>query len=312
MAQRKRRISDSGKGAPTGTPGPDVGGDAEGIRSVGRKSGARPVRGPVVVEPEEPKSEKRIDSSDKVHGIRKKQDAKTAANKAVENTGAKKPYGLLPPLEILPFQSTLAYAFKSVGGKETAIEAARMVQDEDERFRRITHAWDEASLRDRDTVRLEDLCAAADLTPDEFLGSVIPVIYRRNQDISRIIAAMAQPKVLEATIQSAQTQWGSLDRQMLHQASGFLPTKAGQQINIDNRKQTVVAGGKVSSVEPGAAGLPSFEQDMIEGSKTLRGDAGSTSVSQLRLPAPKEDQAVQVPGASTEREQVEILDAEPV
>jgi hypothetical protein len=187
-----------------------------------------------------------------------------------------------------------------------------MVQDEDERFRRITHAWDEASLRDRDTVRLEDLCAAADLTPDEFLGSVIPVIYRRNQDISRIIAAMAQPKVLEATIQSAQTQWGSLDRQMLHQASGFLPTKAGQQINIDNRKQTVVAGGKVSSVEPGAAGLPSFEQDMIEGSKTLRGDAGSTSVSQLRLPAPKEDQAVQVPGASTEREQVEILDAEPV
>ena len=159
---------------------------------------------------------------------------------------------------------------------------------------------------------MEDLCAAADLTPDEFLGAVIPVIYRRNQDISRIIAAMAQPKVLEATIQSAQTQWGSLDRQMLHQASGFLPTKAGQQINIDNRKQTVVAGGKISSVEPGAAGLPSFEQDMIEGSKTLRGDAGSTSMSQLRIPAPKEEQAVQVPGASAEREQEEILDAEPL
>lgn len=205
----------------------------------------------------------------------------------------------------MPFQSTLAYAFRSVGGKETAIEAARLIQEDDERFKKITHAWDQASIRDKDSLRLEDLCSAADLTPDEFLGAVIPVIYRRNQDISRIIAAMAQPKVLEATIASATTQWGSLDRQMLHQASGFLPTKAGQQIHIDNRKQTLVAGGKVSSVEPGAAGLPSFEQDMIEGSKTLRGDAGSTSVSQLRLPAPKEDQAVLVPGDVIDAELVE-------
>lgn len=290
-------------GVGTGTPERSP----AGVRSVGRKPSSRSRRGPVVVEPEVDNKESKVDNDspkvDKAKGIRKKEDAKSAAGKAVEAAG-KKPFGLLPPLEILPFQSTLAYAFKSVGGKETAIEAARMVQDEDERFKKITFAWDQATLRDRDAVRLEDLCAAADITPDEFLGAVIPVIYRRNQDISRIIAAMAQPKVLEATIQSAQTQWGSLDRQMLHQASGFLPTKAGQQINIDNRKQTLVAGGKVTSVEPGAAGLPSFEQDMIEGSKTLRGDAGVGSVSQLRLPAAKEEQAVLVPG--------EILDAEPV
>ena len=80
--------------------------------------------------------------ADVSRGIRKKHDAKSAADKAVETIGGKKPYGLLPPLEILPFQSTLAYAFKSVGGKETAIEAARMVQDEDERFKKITYAWD--------------------------------------------------------------------------------------------------------------------------------------------------------------------------
>ena len=216
-----------------------------------------------------------------------------------------------PPLEILPFQSTLAYAFRNpLEGRKLRLKQHEIVQDDDERFKRITHAWDEASIRDRDSVRLEDLCAAAEITPDEFLGAVIPVIYRRNQDISRIIAAMAQPKVLEATIQSAQTQWGSLDRQMLHQASGFLPTKArAADPNIrNNRKQTLVAGGKVSSVEPGAAGLPSFEADMIEGSKTLRGDAGASSVSQLRLPAPKAEQAVLEPGAPTE----EILDAEPV
>lgn len=308
MAKRKRIIPDSGEGTTPGTPAADVGRSNDGVRSVSRKPGTRSRRGPIVVEPEVDNGDEKVDKDspkvDKARGIRKKQDATEAANKAATAVGSKKPFGLLPPLEILPFQSTLAYAFKSVGGKETAIEAARMVQDEDERYKKITYAWDQASIRDRDVLRLEDLCSAADLTPDEFLGAVIPVIYRRNQDISRIIAAMAQPKVLEATIQSAQTQWGSLDRQMLHQASGFLPTKAGQTITIDNRKQTVVAGGKVSSVEPGAAGLPSFEQDMIEGSKTLRGDAGSDSVSQLRLPAPKVEQAVEVPG--------EILDAEPV
>ena len=208
------------------------------------------------------------------------------------------------PVVILPFESTLAYVFKGAGGKLTAIEAARMAQDEDERLKKMVYAWDQATQRDKDNLKLEDLCSAADVRPDEFLGLVLPSLHRRNMDISRIIASMAHPKIVEAAVASAQTTWVSLDRQMLLSQSGFLPTKNGPSINIDNRKQTLVAGngGKVS-VEDGTAGLPSFEQDAIEGAQVLRNDEGAGSVKRL-LPAPRESQGVAVPG--------EILDAEVV
>lgn len=203
---------------------------------------------------------------------------------------------------ILPFESTLAYVFKGSGGKQTAIEAARMIESEDERLKKVVFAWDGATERDREKIKLEDLCQAADISPDEFLGLIIPALWRRNLDIGRLISAMAHPQVVEASIQAAKTQWGALDRQMLHTASGFLPTKAGQQINIDNRKQTVVAGGQGKVSDTSAPGLPSFEAEMIEGAEALRGDAGRDTVGHKRLPAAKESQAVIAPGA--------ILDAE--
>lgn len=207
------------------------------------------------------------------------------------------------PVVILPFESSLAYVFKGAGGKLTAIEAARMSQDDDERLKKMVYAWDHATSRDQETIKLEDLCAAADLTPDAFLGLVIPALHRRNMDISRIVAIMAHPKVVEASVAAAQTTWGSLDRQMLLQQSGFLPSKAGQQINIDNRKQTLVtgSGGKVTA-ETTQVGLPSFEADAIEGAQVLRGDEGQNS--RRLLPAPREDSTVSVPG--------EIIDAEVV
>jgi len=272
--------------------------------------------GPVVVEPDlQEKSEVFLTENDspKPRGLRKREDANLAKIRVESILDRKRLRPTAHAPEILPFQSTLAYVFHSVGGKETAIEAARLIEDTDERLKKVVYAWDQSTIRTRDTVRLEDLCAAADIAPDEFLGIVIPAIYRRNQDISKLIAAMAQPKVMEATISAAQLPHGTQDRQMLHQASGFLPTKAGQSINIDNRKQTLVAGGNSGiSVEPGVSQLPSFEQDMIEGSTVLRGDAGAGSVSQLRLPAAKEEQSVQVPVLSTDSEQAEIVDAEPV
>ncbi len=229
-------------------------------------------------------------------------DSQAASDRAHERLGKTPPEP--KPLVILPFESTLAYVFKGSGGKQTAIEAARMIQDEDERLKKVVFAWDEATERDKEKIKLEDLCSAADITPDEFLGLIIPALWRRNLDIGKLIAAMAHPQVVEASIKAAQTTWGTLDRQMLHTASGFLPTKAGQQINIDNRKQTVVAGGQGKVSDTSAPGLPSFEAEMIEGAEVLRGDAGRDSVGQKRLPAPKESQAVMVPG--------DVLDAEPV
>lgn len=183
---------------------------------------------------------------------------------------------------ILPFEATLAYAFKGAGGKETCIGAARLIQDQDERVKRFVYAYDSASDTDKKVIILEDLCSAADIPPDELLGLIIPALWKRNVDISKLIAAVHHPEIVEATIQAAKGPFGMPDRKMLHDSMGFLPQKPGMQISIDASRKTLVAGGRVM-IEDGAIGLPSFEQDAIEGAQAVRGDAGMGKVGQKEI-----------------------------
>jgi len=176
----------------------------------------------------------------------------------------------------------LAYAFKGAGGKESCIEAARLIQDQDERIKRFVYAYDSASETDKAALVLEDLCSAADIPADELLGLIIPALWKRNVDISKLIAAVHHPEIVEATIQAAKSPFGMPDRKMLHDHMGFLPLPKGQTINIDASRKTLVAGGKVM-IEDGAPGLPSFEQDAIEGAQVIRGDAAMGKVGQKVL-----------------------------
>ena len=188
------------------------------------------------------------------------------------------------PAETLPFEASLAYVFRNSGGKATAINAARLLED-DPRFKRLTHAYDSLSLKDQDRVRLEDLCEAAEITVNDFLGAVVPALWRRNVDIGKAIAAISHPKVVEATISNAVNggTFGSGDRRMLFEHIGFLPTKNnGFSVTIDNSQKTLVAGT-----------LPSFEETIQDTAAITRG--GGLRASQRYLPDPKQD--VPVPEA---------------
>ncbi|HEV2172525.1 MAG TPA: hypothetical protein VGR71_03110 [Nitrospira sp.] len=219
---------------------------------------------------------------------------------------------------VLPFSSTLAFAFRYIGGISAAIEAARLVGEKDERFRMVVYAYEETPESDRPKLKLEALCETAGIPTSEFLGSTIAAIHSRNVDIGKLIASAAHPKVVEATIENAQTRNGFMDRKMMHDHVGFLPLPKGMNINIDNSKKTLVAGGE-SNLRPvenlSRTALPSFEDDITQGTRALRGDAGVGSV-QKKLPAPKPEQAVIVPdyGEDPRNGPVgpEILDAEPV
>lgn len=163
--------------------------------------------------------------------------------------------GFKPP-PIMPFEHTLAFAFRSSGGKETAISGARLVDDP--RFQKMAWAWDQATERDKTVLILEDLCVAAEITPDEFLGTVLTALWKRSVDIAKLTAITAHPRIVEATIEHAQGQWGNADRRMLLDHAGFLPMPKGQTINVgvDARSTVQVA----TEVQVGK-GLPSFEED---------------------------------------------------
>jgi hypothetical protein len=196
---------------------------------------------------------------------------------------------------VLPFEPTLAYAFRSIGGKESAIGGARLLAERDQRFLRVVTAFDSLSDSDKGTVRIEDLCAGAELTPGEFLGEVTKALWERNADIGRLIAAVNHPRVIESTIEHSASPFGGQDRKMLLEASGFLPTKQGLSINIDNSKKTLNAGAGTTTIEQ--VGLPSFEENGTELMTAIRGDHTKA------LPPPSIKQIVEVPSG-------EVLDAE--
>lgn len=196
---------------------------------------------------------------------------------------------------VLPFEPTLAYAFRSIGGKESAIGGARLLADSDKRFLRVITAYDALSDEDKGKVRLEDLCAGAEITPGEFLGIVTTALWERNADIGRLIAAVNHPKVIENTIEHSASPFGGQDRKMLLEASGFLPTSKGLSINIDNSKKTLNTGAGTTTITQ--VGLPAFEEDGVELMTAIRGDQGKA------LPPPSQKQLVQVPTG-------EVMDAE--
>ncbi len=222
-------------------------------------------------------------------------NAATAAKHAAEKIGA---HSELPP--ILPFSSNLAFIYRHVGGVSAAIEAARLVAETDERFKMLVFAYDEVSESDKHKLKLEHLCEAASIQPDVFVGMTIAAIFKRNSDIGKLIAAANHPRVIEATVEHAQKVNGFMDRKMMHDHMGFLPLPKGMNINIDNSKKTLIAGGQPEGSLPALPGnsprtaLPSFEEETMSSTRAIRGDAGVGSV-QKRLSPPKEQDVI-LPG----------------
>lgn len=210
----------------------------------------------------------------------------------------------------------MAFVYRHVGGVPAAIEAARLVAEKDARFQQIVFMWDETKESDQHKLKLEVLCSTCGVTQGDFIGMTMSAMHERNLDIGNMIASAAHPKMVEATIENAQRANGFMDRQMMHQHTGFIPTAKGTSIVIDNSKKTLNAGGapiqSIPSAEGGGTrlGMPSFEDETMSATRAIRGDAGVGSVGQLALPAPTEAQAILVP-AKDDIQEAEFVDVQP-
>lgn len=190
-----------------------------------------------------------------------------------------------------PFDASLSFAFRSSGGIETAMAGASLVKGEP-RFKKLVWAWDQLSDRDRRVVKLEDLLSGCEISPDEFLSFVVPAIYRRNVDMGQLIAAVSHPQIVQAAIVSAQMDDGFKDRELLLTANGFLPTKQGASISIQNNN-SVNASASAAAVSSGGSGMPSFESRAMEMGKALQ----EPLETQYRLPAVRPSEVIDVPCA---------------
>jgi hypothetical protein len=122
-----------------------------------------------------------------------------------------------------PRPGTLDFALRSVrAGKYRAMELAPRAIAFEPRMEQVVSAWVRLTRWQQRITPLEDLCAAAGMTPSEFLGAVVRASFELTNEMTDLLVAAAFPEIVQATVQRARTPRGVEDRRMLFEHIGFL------------------------------------------------------------------------------------------
>lgn len=105
---------------------------------------------------------------------------------------------------------------------------------EDPAIKAIVATYDRASTCDRDNVPFEALCIKAKVNPVTVLGAAILSARNLSAQESALTTIIEHPEVVRQTLFFAKTLAGATkDREMAHQAVGWLPTAKGISMNVN-------------------------------------------------------------------------------
>lgn len=135
-------------------------------------------------------------------------------------------------LEALPLVSENLSAAE--GGLPQVIRALRAMDDDD--AREFFKKYDILSPTDRARIRIEFIAYAAGVTPLRLQEMAVTALTQQGETVSSVIAATSHPKIVEKSVQMALQDKGTKDREMMHQAMGFVPTPKGSLTVIDRRR----------------------------------------------------------------------------
>lgn len=134
------------------------------------------------------------------------------------------------------FDGTIAAAFRAGVSPERFIEMTRLASASEPRVALFLNEWDALGTPEREETGVADaICERVGLAPIELLRIVAEVTCRVAIYIAQIITATAHPDVVRKNVERA------LDdncanavkyTEMLHKATGFLPTPRGSQTAI--------------------------------------------------------------------------------
>lgn len=121
---------------------------------------------------------------------------------------------------------------RTVGSVAKSISLLRF--SEDPQAQKIVESYDQANKCDRDIVPIEAFCLRTNVNPAAILGLVIMSMRNLSAQESALTTMMEHPEVVRSTIQFAKEIPGaSKDREMIHQAVGYLPTSKGSSIIVN-------------------------------------------------------------------------------
>jgi len=104
---------------------------------------------------------------------------------------------------------------------------------EEDSIVRFLKVYDSLVSRDQNRVPLEAIALKAGVNINQLVGAIV-FCFRSVSSQRDALKAMAEHSgVLDQTIRNAKRPKGHLDRKVLHQAVGFLPTPQGQSFNFN-------------------------------------------------------------------------------
>jgi hypothetical protein len=160
----------------------------------------------------------------------------------------------------LPGENNLQLVMRYVpGGRDGVVQYLRhAAADGDKDAQTWLHVWDTMKPWERLHASLDDVCAASGLSPVKFLKLVVGVAFEMHCDLANLVAAVAHPEVVEASIETAKMLGpvGFEDRKLLMQHHRFIPIPRGTSINIG-----VSASAQAAASASTDSSVPSFAAD---------------------------------------------------
>lgn len=156
-----------------------------------------------------------------------------------------------------------ATAAKIDGGRDTFLDLlAIAASDDDDAAREFLEVYHQLSTRERLFISLDHVALAAKASTVDLLKALVGAAVATHLEIGNLMAAVAQPAIVEATIRNAKRNRGQSprDRDVLHKHSTFTPVPRGSTINVTATAGAQAEAGAAaqSNGEPAA---PSFLTD---------------------------------------------------
>ena len=151
------------------------------------------------------------------------------------------------------------------GGLPEFHKVLRAVPIRDKTFEKLVRCYFQLPAAQQNAIQLESLCVTMGVPWSELLGACVTVATERNIPMTRFIASMWMPAVMDRNIQEALKPKGYKDREAFMLSTGILPVPKGATVNVLNQ---VNAASYTDKGE--LSGVPPFEESVVTLSEVIR------------------------------------------
>jgi hypothetical protein len=149
-------------------------------------------------------------------------------------------------------------------------------------IRKLLKVRGDLAAMQRKHVPIEALCLAADVSTKKALEIITTAVYEHSSLSSNLLAAVAHPSIVEASVAAALTRQGTKDRDMLFKHSNFTPLPKTSILSVRGNVNQV--GGTQQNLTV----LPAVEQTVRQLSDRFNMELTPPEPAQIAAPADDE------------------------